>query len=125
MVIMYLLMLEYLQICFTGYLLKGCFLKADIRALIFVTGKDCVYTGYRPAHLLGGNLTTGVHEYIDSDHICNGDFKEGFFTFISPESYPHTIKVGDILSFQDGSNIVGYAEVLEIFNELFNHDSIS
>ena len=44
-------------------------MRADIKALITITNKDCVYTGYRPAHLINGYLTTGLHEYIDADCI--------------------------------------------------------
>jgi hypothetical protein len=91
-------------------------LRADIKALITITNEECVYSGYRPAHLIGGILTTGVHEYIDADCIYNGESKEGFITFVSPEAYPHTIKVGDKISFQDGATIVGYAEVLDVIN---------
>lgn len=93
-------------------------MKADIRALITITNKDRVYTGYRPAHLIDGRLTTGVLEFIDADSICNGESKEGFITFISPEAYPHTIRTGDVIPFQDGSEKVGYAEVLEVINEV-------
>ena len=93
-------------------------MKADIRALITITNKVCVYTGYRPAHLIDGILTTGIHEYIDADFIHNGESKEGFITFVTPDAYPHTIKIGDIISFQDGGEKVGYAEVLDVINDI-------
>jgi len=93
-------------------------LKADIKALITITNKDCVYTGYRPAHQIDGYLTTGLHEYIDTDRICNGESKEGFITFISPEAYPHSLKVGDKIPFQEGATVVGYAEVLDVINDI-------
>jgi elongation factor Tu len=93
-------------------------LKADIKALITITNKDCVYTGYRPAHQIDGYLTTGLHEYIDTDRICKGESKEGFITFISPEAYPHSLKVGDKISFQEGATVVGYAEVLDVINDI-------
>jgi len=93
-------------------------MKADIKALITLTNRDCVYTGYRPAHMINGYLTTGLHEYIDCDHICKGETKEGFITFISPEFYPNSLRVGDIISFQEGSKTVGYAEVLDIINDI-------
>ena len=93
-------------------------MKADIKALITITNKDCVYTGYRPAHQIDGYLTTGLHEYIDTDRICNGESKEGFITFISPGAYPHSLKVGDKISFQEGATVVGYAEVLDVINDI-------
>jgi len=39
-------------------------MKPDIKANITITRKTPVYSGYRPAHLIGNYLTTGVHEYI-------------------------------------------------------------
>ena len=58
-------------------------MKADIKALITITNKDCVYTGYRPAHQIDGYLTTGLHDY------------------------PHSLKFGDKTSFQEGATVVG------------------
>ena len=53
-----------------------------------------------------------------TDRICNGESKEGFITFISPEAYPHSLKVGDKISFQKGATVVGYAEVLDVINDI-------
>ena len=90
----------------------------DIKARITITGMDECFSGYRPAHLINDYLTTGIHTYIGTHSLKKGESTEGYITFISPEHYKHTIKVGDQISFQDGSRIVGYLEVLEIFNDL-------
>lgn len=90
----------------------------DIRARITVTKESPVYNGYRPAHLIGSYLTTGVHKYFNTEVLKNGETAEGTITFISPEYYPHSLKVGMRLIFQEGSRITGYAEILEIYNEL-------
>ena len=94
----------------------------DIRAKITITDKDECFSGYRPAHLINNYLTTGVHTYIGTDSLKNGQSTEGYVTFISPEYYPHTLSVGDKISFQDGSKTVGYIEVLEIYSDLLNAD---
>ncbi len=54
--------------------------------------------------------------YSYNEH--NGESKEGFITFISPEAYHHTLRVGDKISFQDGATVVGYAEVLDVINDV-------
>ena len=90
----------------------------DIKAKITVTDKDKCFSGYRPAHLINNYLTTGIHTYIGADCLRKGESKEGYIKFISPEYYPHTMKVGDKIFFQDGSKVVGYIEVLEIYNDL-------
>lgn len=42
-------------------------LKPDIRANITLTREKPVGSGYRPAHLIGDYLTTGVHKYFNTD----------------------------------------------------------
>lgn len=92
--------------------------KPDIKARITLTRKNPVYSGYRPAHLIGDYLTTGVHAYFDTDRLKHGETAEGTITFLSPEYYPHSLKVGMQLVFQEGAKVTGYAEILEIYNEL-------
>ena len=76
-----------------------------------------MYNGYRPAHLINDYLTTGIHEYFNVDILKSGETAEGTITFLSPEHYPHSLKVGMRLAFQEGAKIAGYAEILEIYNE--------
>lgn len=92
-------------------------LKPDIRANITLTREKPVYSGYRPAHLIGDYLTTGIHEYFNIGILKSGETAEGTITFLSPEHYPHSLKVGMRLVFQEGAKIAGYVEILEIYNE--------
>lgn len=94
------------------------FLQPDIRANITLTRETPVYNGYRPAHLIGDYLTTGIHKYFNTDILKNGETTEGMISFISPEYYPHSLKVGMLLVFQEGSKITGYADIIEIYNDL-------
>ena len=93
-------------------------IKPDVKAKITLTGREFVCSGYRPAHLLNGYLTTGLHQYIDCEYLQKGQEIEGTITFISPEYYPHSIKEGMKISFQEGSKITGFAEILEIYNDV-------
>ncbi len=61
---------------------------------------------------------TGVHEYFNTDTLKNGETAEGTITFISLECYPHSLKVGMRLIFQEGEKVAGNADILEIYNEL-------
>ena len=99
--------------------------RYDVRAQITVTGKEECLSGYRPAHLINNTLTTGVHTYVGTERLKKNQSAEGYVTFISPENYKHTIRVGDRIPFQDGSRMVGYIEVLEILNELLDADNDS
>ena len=97
---------------------KNALVKPDIRADITLTRKNPVYNGYRPAHLIGNYLTTGIHEYFNTEILKSGETTEGVITFLSPECYPHSLKVGMRLVFQEGKRVTGYADILEIYNEL-------
>ncbi|MBQ7776714.1 MAG: hypothetical protein IJ379_12415 [Lachnospiraceae bacterium] len=94
----------------------------DIKAKITLLGRESMYSGYRPAHKIklerGDYLTTGLQQYIGTDILNRNETVEGYITFISPEAYPHTIKIGMIIPFYEGSKLTGKAEVLEIYNEI-------
>ncbi len=92
--------------------------KPDVRANITLTKAKPVCSGYRPAHLIGDYLTTGVHKYISTDVLNQGESAEGFITFLTPEAYPHSLEAGIRIIFQEGERIAGYADVLEVYNEL-------
>lgn len=93
-------------------------MKPDIKANITITRKTPVYSGYRPAHLIGNYMTTGVHEYIGAEQVECGETMEGFITFLSPEYYPHTLEPGMKIQFQEGRRITGYAVATEVYNNL-------
>lgn len=90
--------------------------KPDIKAKITLTDREFVYNGYRPAHLIGDHLTTGVHQYLNCGILKKNETAEGMITFISPEFYPHSLKNGMIVRFLEGSRVTGFIEVLEIYN---------
>jgi len=99
----------------------------DIEAKItLITTDGCgagrhtvAYSGYRPAHLITDDyLTTGEHYYYSDAVAEPGKTVMGTITFLSPEAYPRTLWIGKKIRIQEGSRIVGYAEVTQIFNEL-------
>lgn len=92
--------------------------KPDVRANITLTRKNPVRTGYRPAHLIGDYLTTGVQTYVHTDELHQGETTEGLITFITPEAYPHSLEAGMRIVFQEGARITGYADILEVYNDL-------
>lgn len=92
----------------------------DIKAKISFTNpeyKRKLYSGMRPAHDINGYLTTGLQEFIGTDSLKYGETTEGYITFISPEHYPKILKKGKILQFYDGSELIGTAEIIEIYNK--------
>ena len=107
--------------------LGGTMEKPDIEAIITFLGTNeggRIYScasGYRPAHLITDEyLTTGVHQYKDKIEVLPGESAIGTITFIAPEAYPHCLWEGKIINIQEGSRIVGYANVTKIFNDLLN-----
>lgn len=100
-------------------------LQPDVLAEITLNGERQCHTcsGYRPAHLIGDYLTTGVHTYIDQDVLNEGETCRGYITFISPECYPNSLSIGDKLTFQEGSRITGYVKILNIYNSVLRKKS--
>jgi len=90
----------------------------DVRAMITLTRKSPVYSGYRPAHLIGDYLTTGIQQYFHNNELKCGETAEGTITFLSPEYYPHSLEVGMRIIFQEEKRVTGYADILEIYNDL-------
>lgn len=77
--------------------------------------KNNLYQGYRPAHMVKENyLTTGLHKYYNLENV-EGEIK-GTITFISPEDYPSSLWIGKKIEMYEGSQLIGYATILQIFN---------
>jgi elongation factor Tu len=87
-------------------------------------GRKLCVSGYRPVHKVCENyLTTGIHHYYDKDIVYPGEFIWGTITFITPEYYPNCLWKGKIITIQEGRKIVGYAEIVKIFNEILRSDN--
>lgn len=81
--------------------------------------KTPAVSGYRPAHLVKEDyLTTGIHKYYDREYVLPGESVLGTIAFITPEVYPNCLWEGKILNIQEGGRVIGYAEVVKIFNEI-------
>lgn len=63
---------------------------------------------------LEGYLTTGVHHYYNIEDSADGI--KGMITFISPEDYPNCLWVGKEIEMYEGSKMIGYAIIMQIFN---------
>lgn len=99
--------------------------EAKIRFLTTAEGgrKTAVRSGYRPDHLIKADyLTCGRHTYYDKEWVELGETVRGTIKFIDPESYPHTLSVGQKIAFQEGKKIVGYAEITHIYNKLLQKE---
>jgi hypothetical protein len=84
--------------------------------------KQGVVSGYGPNHLVKQDyLTSGFHRYIDFEEgelVPLGKKVLTWIKFITPEYYPETLKVGQIVRIQEGGRFVGEAKVLSIFNQI-------
>lgn len=96
--------------------------RPDVKAMITLTRKNSVMSGYRPAHNIGGYLTTGVQQYLHTNEVKCGETVEGIISFITPEAYPHTLEAGMRLVFQEGKRETGYADILEVYNDLLKKE---
>ena len=101
--------------------------QPDIKALVTLKAtadggrRTAAYSGYRPHHGVKENyLTSGIHNYLGNDVFLPGKFSLALITFLAPEHYPHCLWIGKVLTVQEGSRIVGCAEVVEIYNDLLD-----
>jgi elongation factor Tu len=98
-------------------------IETDIEAIITCKRKTPFHNGYRPEHLINEDyLTTGVHQYYDVEFILNGESALGTIKFVTPEAYPHCLWEGKVINIQEGSNIVGHAVIIRIFNNLLKKE---
>ncbi len=82
-----------------------------------------VANGYRGSHLIDDDyLTSGQMDFIDDELVFPGSSIKAFVTYISPKQYPKTLWVGKIMNIQEGSKVVGKAEVLAVYNELLKRN---
>lgn len=91
--------------------------KYDVKVIFRFIGdkKNNIYEGYRPAHMIQEEyLTTGIHSYYNIED--NADEIKGMIAFISPEYYPHCLWIGKKIKMYEGSKLVGYATITQIFN---------
>ncbi len=83
------------------------------------TRQNPAIDGYRPAHLVTDDyLTTGIHHYYGVESVPPNGTAKGTITFLTPEAYPHCLRLGKRISIQEGNRIVGYATLTKIFNPL-------
>lgn len=99
--------------------------EPDIRALVTLRptadgGRRApAYSGYRPIHKVEEGVNAeGLHTYLDDGFILPGASSPTLITFLAPEHYPNCLWVGKALTVQEGSRVIGHAEVLEIYNDL-------
>lgn len=102
-------------------------IKADIEVIFeFVeTRSKKIFEGYRPSHLIkDGYFTTGIHSYYNLNNDSD-DKLMGTITFITPEEYPNCLWKGKKIAMYEGSKLIGYATILNIFNPiLINKEKI-
>ncbi|MDR3593184.1 hypothetical protein [Clostridium sp.] len=98
-------------------------IEPDIEAIITCKRKTPFYNGYRPGHLIKEDyLTTGVHQYYGVECIPYGESALGTITFLTPGVYPHCLWEGKAINIQEGSNVVGRAVIIRIFNNLLKKE---
>lgn len=95
--------------------------SSDVEVIFEFNGtrQNPAIDGYRPAHLVTDDyLTTGIHHYYGVESVPPNGTAKGTITFLTPEAYPHCLRLGKRISIQEGERIVGYATLTKIYNPL-------
>ena len=93
---------------------------ADIKVIIKNErpSKKTICSGYRPAFKVKDDyLTTGIIKLINCDEINFSEQAVAKVWFITPEFYPNSLEGGQVIPFQEGSIVNGYATILKIYNK--------
>ena len=100
-------------------------LAPDVEAIVTLVPPEeggrttMAYSGYRPVHaVLPDYLTSGIHEYLDGDSLEPGGTARAHIKFITPDSYPNSLSVGQVIRVQEGGRLIGHAEITKIFNDV-------
>ena len=101
--------------------------KADVVVQIKNSrpSKNIICSGYRPAFKVKEDyLTTGVIKFMDRESINYGEESLAEVWFITPEFYPSCLTVGQVISFQEGKVVNGYATIVKIYNKILEKQNI-
>lgn len=80
--------------------------------------KSNICSGYRPAFKVKDDyLTTGIIKLIGSDELSYDKEMMAEIWFFTPELYPNCLKVGQVIQFQEGKTIHGFATITKIKNK--------
>ena len=82
-----------------------------------------VASGYRPHHNLREDyLSSGIHQFLETELLHPGDSTLANIQFGPPQHYPHCLWRGRVLRIQEGGRLVGYAEIIDVFNPLLDKE---
>lgn len=80
--------------------------------------RNNICSGYRPAFKVKDDyLTTGIIRLIGIDELPYDNEAKAEIWFITPELYPNCLKVGQVIQFQEGKIIHGFATITKIKNK--------
>lgn len=94
---------------------------ADIEVVIKNNrpSKSNICNGYRPNFKIKDDyLTSGIIRLIDCEELVYGKEAGAEIWFITPEFYPNCLEVGQIIQFQEGKIIHGFATITKINNKI-------
>lgn len=95
--------------------------ESDIEGVITNNkpSKRYICSGYRPAFRVKNDyLTTGVINLIGRENLECGEESPAEIWFITPEFYPNCLEVGQIIQFQEGSEVHGFIKITKIRNKV-------
>lgn len=96
-------------------------INSDVEAIIKNKrpSKRDFISGYRPAFKVKEDyLTTGIIRFIGTDKLSYDNEAKAEIWFLTPEFYPNCLKVGQVIQFQEGAIVHGFATITKIKNKI-------
>ena len=80
--------------------------------------KTAATDGYRPHYKIKNDyLTSTAHWFTDQESIFPGSNAKAYIKFATPDAFPNSLSIGQVIEVGEGLKIIGESEVLEIYNE--------
>ena len=101
-----------------------CLARVSLLATDAGGRQSAAASSYRPHHNLRDDyLSSGIHQYLETEWLKPGETSLANIQFGKPAHYPHCLWRGRVLRVQEGGRLVGYAEVIDIFNPLLDRET--
>ncbi len=84
----------------------------------FTVRRTPALNGYRPQYKVKDDYLTSTHHwFIEKGEAQPNQSTQAFVKFVTPEAYPHCLNPGEKIEVCEGSLVIGWAKILEIYNE--------
>jgi hypothetical protein len=85
--------------------------------------KSPIQNGYRGQHVVLSNYSTsGIIDLVNKIELFPGESCLSFIQYITPEYYPNCLWIGKTINIQEGSRVIGFSTIIDLYNQDLFYD---